>query len=156
MRPPGEYGSACCLCLPRVLYLSPCGRSLRQEPLPELRELRQQQGAWHAGAAAAGKASSTGVSLPPGQPLPLGSGEPGFSSSSVDLELQVARGDAESFVLLLHPFQGAVGAAGAAITYCWDTNTLQVCLPANLLATSQLESHYESWCFRAVAADDYP
>jgi hypothetical protein len=46
----------------------------------------------------------------------------------VDLELQVAKGDADSFVLVMHPFEGVHGAAGAAVAYCWSTNTLQVCL----------------------------
>lgn len=49
LRPAGAYDSACCLCVPRALYLSPDGKHLMQEPLPELRELRQQQGAWHIG-----------------------------------------------------------------------------------------------------------
>lgn len=105
-----------------------------QQPLPELSELRQPQTAWHAGtaAAAAGKdlgSTAPAVPLPPRLPLPVGrngSDSRSSSSSSVDLELQVAKGDADSFVLLLHAFEGAEGAAGAAIAYCWSTNTLQV------------------------------
>lgn len=129
-RPPGTYNSACCLCVPRVLYLSPDGSTLLQEPLPELRELRQQQGAWHVGAQGHSSSSngngSAGVQLVPGQPLRVGAGVGGFSSSSVDLELQIAKGDADSFALVLHSFEGVAGAAGAAISYCWSTNTLQV------------------------------
>jgi hypothetical protein len=137
MRLPGSYSSACCLCVPRALYLSPDGKTLRQEPLPELRELRQQEGAWHVGAAAtdaqgsstSSSSSSAGVTLLPGQPMRLGDGSSVLtsSSSSLDMELKVAKGGAESFALVLHPFAGAVGASGAAITYCWSTNTLQVC-----------------------------
>jgi hypothetical protein len=135
LRPAGDYSSACCLCLPRVLTLSANGSRLQQAPLPELAQLRHQQGAWHAGAAAAAAAAaadsgngSSGVSLLPGQRLRIGEGLPGaFNSSSIDVELTVARGEADSLALLLHPFVGATaGAAGAALTYCWSTNTLQV------------------------------
>jgi hypothetical protein len=137
MRLPGSYSSACCLCAPRALYLSPDGKTLLQEPLPELQELRQQEGAWHAGAAADAHSSSSsaGVVLLPGQPMRVGDGSDvlassssrsSSSSSSMDLELMVAKGDADSFALVMHPFAGAVGASGAAITYCWSTNTLQV------------------------------
>jgi hypothetical protein len=150
LRPSGAYSSACCLCVPRALYLSPDGKTLMQEPLPELRQLRQQQGAWHIGGSDAESASSVnssrgsdavfatsansssrwrdsrGVALLPRRPLHLGGGVAGFNSSSVDLELQVAKGDADSIVLVMHPFEGVKGAAGAAVAYCWSTNTLQV------------------------------
>lgn len=130
-RPSGTYTSSCCLCVPRALYLSADGSTLLQEPLPELKQLRQQQqGAWHVGSAASAhghsSSNSAGVKLSPGQPLQLGAGIAGFSSSSVDMELQVARGDGDSFALVLHAFEGAEGAAGAAITYCWSTRELQV------------------------------
>ena len=135
LRPPGTYNSACCLCVPRVLHLSPDGRHLMQEPLPELRELRQVQGAWHVGAAAAAAKdngnglSSAPVALPPRQALPVGHGGAAFSSSSsVDLEVKIAKGASDSVALLLQPFEDCAGAAGAAISYCWSTNTLQVCL----------------------------
>lgn len=131
LRPPGTYSSSSCLCVPRVLTLSADGSRLLQAPLPELRQLRQQEGAWHVGAAAGSGGNGSGSSpvlLRPREPLPvpLPTADGSSSSSSVDLELQVARGGAESFVLLLHPWAGVEGAAGAAVAYCWRTNTLQV------------------------------
>lgn len=128
MRPAGAYSSACCLCLPRVLTLSADGKHLQQAPLPELAQLRQQQGAWHAGAAATDDGTGASSTLIPGQRLRIGDGLPvAFDSSSVDVELTVARGQADAFALLLQPFEGAAaGAAGAAVTYCWSTHTLQV------------------------------
>jgi hypothetical protein len=141
LRPPGTYNSSCCLCVPRALYLSPDGTTLMQEPLPELQALRQPGSAWHIGSAAASGAAP--VLLPPGQPLRLGAGSAAFcSSSSIDVELQLAKGDAQSVALLLHPFDGVAGAAGAAITYCWDTNTLQV----RSLHASDATSHGSSTC----------
>jgi hypothetical protein len=149
LRPAGSYDSACCLCVPRLLFLSPDGTRLLQEPLPELAALRQQHNAWHIGSTA-GKASSlttaaggsgggdafeAPLALQPGVPLQLGSSS---SSSHVDLELTLQRGEAESVVLLLQPFEGLPGAAGAGIAYCWATDTLQVgvhscCNPASLI-----------------------
>ncbi|WIA38806.1 hypothetical protein OEZ86_002088 [Tetradesmus obliquus] len=141
LRPAGAYDSACCLCVPRVLYLSPDGSRLLQQPLPELSALRQQRGAWHVGKHAAdGEAACTKslgdadafeapLALLPGVPMQLGGSSSSSSSSSsshVDVELTLARGEAESVVLLLQPFEGLAGAAGAGIAYCWATDTLQV------------------------------
>jgi hypothetical protein len=137
LRPAGSYDSACCLCVPRLLFLSPDCTRLLQEPLPELAALRQQHNAWHIGsaadkasdsAAAAGERGAGGsleapLALLPGVPLQLGSGS---SSSHVDLEVTLQRGEAESVVLLLQRFEGLPGAAGAGIAYCWATDTLQV------------------------------
>lgn len=127
-----------------------------QEPLPELRQLRQQQGAWHIGTAAASsngsinsRVGSAGVALLPRQPMCLGDGVAGFSTS-VDLELQVAKGDADSFVLVMHPFEGVAGAAGAAIAYCWSTNTLQV---RARLMTKPAASSILFCCFCCVPGD---
>lgn len=73
-----------------------------------------------------GSSDTAGVALLPGQSLCLGgSSYGGFSSSSsVDVELTVSKGESDAFALVLHPFEGA---AGATIAYCWSTNTLQVC-----------------------------
>ncbi|KAF6262321.1 glycosyl hydrolase [Scenedesmus sp. NREL 46B-D3] len=148
LRPPGAYDSACCLCVPRVLYLSPDGARLLQEPLPELAALRQRRGAWHvgtAGTASSGVTAADALEAPlallPGVPLQLGGGGAGGSrgSSHVDLELTLTRGEAESVVLLLQPFEGA---AGAAIAYCWSTDTLQVDIHnATQHATFNMPSH---------------
>jgi hypothetical protein len=138
LRPAGAYDSACCLCVPRVLYLSQDGSRLLQEPLPELAGLRQQRGAWHigmhVGEYALGNGGANAFQAPqallPGVPLKLGvssSSSRGSSSSShVDVEITLTRGEAESVVLLLQPFEGLFGAAGAGIAYCWATDTLQV------------------------------
>jgi hypothetical protein len=144
LRPAGIYGSACCLCVPRLLFLSPDGSRLLQEPLPELAALRQQHSAWHIGTAGHASSSSSSSSSPsspaaagsgagdafeaplallPGVQLQLGSSS---SSSHVDLEVTLTRGETESVVLLLQPFEGLPGAAGAGIAYCWATDTLQV------------------------------
>eukprot|EP00879_Flechtneria_rotunda_P032845 GHRR01036238.1.p2 GENE.GHRR01036238.1~~GHRR01036238.1.p2 ORF type:complete len:107 (-),score=54.97 GHRR01036238.1:22-342(-) len=69
LRPAGTYNSACCLCVPRMLYLSPDGKHMLQEPLPELNCLREQQGAWHIGTAAG---DSSSMSLLPGVPVDFG------------------------------------------------------------------------------------
>jgi hypothetical protein len=155
LRPAGVYDSACCLCVPRMLYLSQDGNRLLQEPLPELAALRQQHGAWHVGkhaevkrAAGVIKAAGAGVdenvssafeapkALLPGVPLQFGDNKGssraggGSSSSHVDMEFTLARGEAESVVLLLQPFEGLPGAAGAGIAYCWATDALQVRLHA--------------------------
>lgn len=171
LRPAGEYNSSCCLCVPRVLYLSPgkqswaqglgvfvfianqqlhhlyacswylalwqllpvvdgrliccrdCllladGQELLQEPLPELKLLRQQHSSW----------SSDGmpVSLLPGCAVDLAGNV--SRSSHLDMEVTVSKGDSDSFAIVLQPFgdTGVTGAAGAAISYCWKTNTLQV------------------------------
>jgi hypothetical protein len=135
LRPAGTYDSACCLCVPRMLFLSPDGARLLQEPLPELPALRHQHAAWHVGPSGSGRGcSAAGLSsaadafqaplaLLPGVPLQLGSSS---SSSHVDVEVTLTRGEAESVVLLLQPFEGLPGAAGAGIAYCWTTDTLQV------------------------------
>eukprot|EP00775_Hariotina_reticulata_P013159 gene13159-13289_t len=132
-RPPGTYDSACCLCVPRVLSLSPDGSTLLQEPLPELNLLRQHEKAWHAGEAA-GPAAPL-LLLPPGMVLQLG----GSSGSHMDIELSIARGSADAVVLVLQPFDSGVeGAAGAGIAYCWETNTLQVIHSTDMLTLEHL------------------
>lgn len=131
LRPSGKYDASCCLCVPRVLYLSADGKTLLQEPLPELTQLRQQQGAWHIGAAAVAAARETGARAPPAGTVLLPAGVPvqlagSCSSSHIELEVTVAKGGADSVVLVLQPFDGLAGAAGAGVAYCWKTNTLQV------------------------------
>eukprot|EP00878_Enallax_costatus_P009511 GHUV01009939.1.p1 GENE.GHUV01009939.1~~GHUV01009939.1.p1 ORF type:complete len:772 (+),score=256.40 GHUV01009939.1:334-2316(+) len=118
LRPAGKYDSSCCLCVPRVLYLSPDGQAMLQEPLPELKLLRQQHTAW--------TTEGIPLSLLPGSPVDIAGTVSG--SSHMDMEITVSKGDADSFAVVLHPFveAGVAGAAGAAITYCWKTNTLQV------------------------------
>lgn len=108
-----------------VLYsVSADGQQLLQEPLPELKLLRQQYNTW----------SNDGipVSLLPGRAVDLAGCV--SSSSHVDMEVTVSKGDSDSFALILQPFSraGVAGAAGAAISYCWKTNTLQV-RPRHLL-----------------------
>lgn len=128
-RPAGEYTGSCCLCVPRMLELSEDGRVLLQQPLPELQQLRRQPAVWNTAAAVRGGGAPERVAvlLEPQRPLEI-TGLVGSSSSSshVDIEVVISRGAADAFALLLLPFNGVPGAAGAALTYCWLTHTLQV------------------------------
>eukprot|EP00877_Chromochloris_zofingiensis_P008156 jgi/Chrzof1/3594/Cz13g01200.t1 len=110
-RPVGDYDYACCLSVPRVMSLK--NGKLFQEPLPELKELRQTKRSWTVS-----------------QPVPLESRVPiniatSVTGDHVDVEVSVTRGSTASFALLLQPFVGSEG-KGASVAFNWVTGTLQV------------------------------